>query len=105
MLNKVVSSEYGTFIRINKAKARRLFNDGKKISVMTIDRNPVNSFTSEIDYQLGSKLFWNYDKMAKSFDDVLEDFADWQENDGYGHIPDKYKARHELFSYWVRKAA
>lgn len=89
------------FTRHDKKAARRLFEDGETISLMTADRNPANSLTTEIDYTKGESLFWNAQNTACTFDDVLEDFAEWQENDGYGHTPDRRAAREQRFSYWT----
>lgn len=89
------------FTRHDKKAARRLFEDGETISLMTADRNPANSLTTEIDYTKGESLFWNAQNAACTFDDVLEDFAEWQENDGYGHTPDRRAAREQRFSYWT----
>ena len=85
MYNKIVQGTYG-----------------KPIGVMTNDRNPVNSLSTELWYNINKPCAYNADKKAETFDDVLEDFTSFQENDGYGHQPDSYKAKYQLFSYWIR---
>ena len=102
MKNKYVSGTYGAFERVNKKRARMLFECGCPIALMTNDRNPVNSLTSEIVYRKYGYLHWNSDEKADDFDSVLEDFAEWLDNDGYGHVPSRSKARRQLFSYWLR---
>ena len=90
------------FTRRTEEEARKLFNEGISISVMTADRNPANSLTTEIDYTKGEELFWNAcHDIACDFDQVIEDFAEWQENDGYGHMPDHEAAENHAFSYWT----
>lgn len=93
------------FTRHDKKAARKLFNEGHTISLMTDDRNPVNSLTSEIDYTKGAELFYDSTNIACDFGQVLQDFAEWLDNDGYGHMPDRARARHEKFSYWTCSAA
>ena len=90
------------FTRRTEEEARKLFNEGITISVMTADRNPADSLTTEIDYTKGEELFWNGEgNIACDFDQVIEDFAEWQENDGYGHCPDHDAAENHDFSYWT----
>lgn len=89
------------FTRHDRKAARRLFENGETISLMTADRNPMNSPSTEINYTRGESLFYNAHNTACTFDDVLEDFAEWQENDGYGHMPDRRAAREQRFSYWT----
>lgn len=90
------------FTRRTEEEARRLFNEGITISVMTADRNPEDSLVSEIDYTKGEELFWNGEgNIACDFDQVIEDFAEWQDNDGYGHCPDHDAAKNRDFSYWT----
>ena len=90
------------FTRRTEEEARKLFNEGVTISVMTADRNPADSLTTEIDYTKGEELFWNGEgNIACDFDQVIEDFAEWQENDGYGHCPDHDAAENRDFSYWT----
>ncbi len=86
----------------NATEARELFDKGETIAVMTSDRNPVSSLTSEVEYTRGAKLFYDPSRTAETFDDVVEDFADWQENDGYGHMPDREAAGKQDFSYWTK---
>ena len=83
--------------------ARQLFNDGQTIGVMTSDRNPVSSLTTEVYYTKDQELFYNASSKAETFEDVLEDFADWQENDGYGHMPDHEAAKNYSFSFWTKE--
>ena len=70
---------------------------------MTSDRNPVSSLTTEVYYTKGQNLFYNASSKAETFEDVLEDFADWQENDGYGHMPDHEAAKNYSFSFWTKE--
>lgn len=89
------------YTRHDKKAARKLFEQGQTISLMTADRNPVNSLTSEIDYTKNAELFYDSSNIACNFNQVLEDFATWLECDGYGHMPDPAAARNEKFSYWT----
>ena len=90
------------FTRRTEEEARKLFNEGVTISVMTADRNLADSLTSEIDYTKGEELFWNGEgNIACDIDQVIEDFAEWQYNDGYGHCPDHEAAEKHDFSYWT----
>lgn len=89
------------FTRHDKRTTRNLFDKGYTVSLMTDDRNPVNSLTSEIDYTKGAELFYDSSSVACNFDQVLENFAQWMENDGYGHMPDRTRARNMRFSYWT----
>ena len=90
------------FTRHTEQEARDLFDKGVTISVMTADRNPVNSLTSEIDYTKGEELFWNGgNDIACNFDQVIEDFAEWLDNDGYGHQPDHEASEKRDLSYWT----
>ena len=77
---------------------RRTEEDARKL----FDRNPADSLASEIDYTKGEELFWNGEgNIACDFDQVIEDFAEWQDNDGYGHCPDHDAAKNRDFSYWT----
>lgn len=105
MKNKVVSDYVDTYIRLSKTNARKVFERGKKVYVMSIDRNPINSITSPYIYYIGCKPLYNW-KNGKTeintFDELLEDFSEWLDTDGYGHIPQRYDAKHYRFSYWVK---
>lgn len=90
------------FTQHTEKEARELFDRGYTISVMTADRNPRDSMTTEIDYTKGEELFWNaQNNIACNFDQVIEDFAEWQNCDGYGHMPDHEAADNHDFSYWT----
>ena len=90
------------FTERTEQEARSLFDMGYSVSVMTADRNPVNSPHTEINYTKGGELFWNAsNNIACNFDQVKEDFAEWQDNDGYGHCPDHDAAVNYDFSYWT----
>ncbi len=91
------------FTHHTEREARILFEDGYTISIMTADRDPASSLTAEIDYTKGEELFFNSPDIACSFDQVLEDFADWLKSDGYGHCPDHETAARHDFSYWTCK--
>ena len=83
-------------------EARELFDKGETIAVMTSDRNPVNSLTSEIYYAKGESLFFDSGHRAEYYDDIVTDFSEWLECDGYGHMPDIEKAKSNDFSYWTK---
>lgn len=103
MKNKIVSDYNGlTYKRLTKPSARKAFDSGYTICVMTNDRDPISSLTGAAEYTIENKLCFSHNQIAKTFDDVLDDFANWQEYDGYGHIPDTYRARKKLFSYWIK---
>lgn len=105
MKNKIVSDFGKSFKRLNKTKARKEFELGKEILVMSIDRNPVNSLSSPYIYYKGCRpIMGMFIEMeyVNTFDDLLEDFSTWLNCDGYGHMPQKYYARNYMFSYWVR---
>ena len=109
MKNTLVHDEhYGTFLRLNKTMARKVFETGATIAVMTSDRNPVNSLTSETYYKKGSKANWYYDSengegmTILSFDHLLKDFGEFLCCDGYGHMPDPVRGMNHQFSYWVK---
>lgn len=89
------------FTQRTKQKTRQLFEQGYTISVMTADRDPNTSLTSEVNYTKGEELFYDSSNIACNFDQVIEDFADWQNNDGYGHMPDHEAAENHAFSYWT----
>ena len=101
-VERVQDGKVMIFTRQSEEEARELFDKGVTISVMTADRNPANSLTTEIDYTKGEELFWNASNdIACNFDQVKDDFAEWQENDGYGHCPDHEAAENYDFSYWT----
>ena len=90
------------FTERTEQEARKLFDKGATISVMTAERDPASSLTTEIDYTKGEELFWNANRdIACDFNQVIEDFAEWQDNDGYGHMPDHEAAENHAFSYWT----
>lgn len=95
----------GTYLRVNKMTARKIFEDGTgRLYVMSSDRNPVNSLTTAHEYKKGCKpyYFGRVRESINTFDELLDDFAYWLDTDGYGHMPDHYRANKELFSYWVK---
>lgn len=104
MNNKIVSAADGrTYVRLNKIAARNSFDSGVKIYVMSIDRNPIDSVTTAHEYKKGCKplcAWLNEKDSIDTFGELLEDFSEWLDTDGYGHIPDRYAARHYKFSYW-----
>lgn len=104
MKNRIVSDVNGTFLRIDKAMAERVFEAGGTIAVMTSDRNPVNSLATEKYYKKGCKATWHYGEngIIDSFDRVLEDFGEFLICDGYGHMPDPVRGFNHQFSYWVK---
>lgn len=89
------------FTQRTEQEARQLFEQGYTISVMTADREPNTSLTSEVNYTKGEELFYDSSNIACNFDQVIKDFADWQDNDGYGHMPDHEAAENHAFSYWT----
>lgn len=97
----------GTYLRVNKIVAQKIFEEGNgRLYVMTSDRNPVNSLTTAHEYKKGcipySYYYGTIHQSIETFEELIEDFADWLDTDGYGHIPDRYRAKNELFSYWVK---
>lgn len=105
MNNKVISGDGKTYERLSKASARKAFESGVELFVMSIDRNPIQSLTSPYKYYIGCKSmcgWFNGKTEINSFDELLEDFSEWLDTDGYGHIPQRYDAKHYRFSYWVK---
>ena len=98
MKNKVMNG----FERLTKTSARKAFESGKEVMVMSIDRNPVQSITSPYTYYIGCKPLCSEITAINTFDELLEDFSEWLDTDGYGHIPQRYDAKHYRFSYWVK---
>lgn len=95
----------GTFLRVSKVRAEEIFEDGTgRLYVMTSDRNPVNSLTAAHEYKKGCKphYYGSVRESINTFDELLEDFSYWLDTDGYGHMPDRYRAKNEMFSYWVK---
>jgi hypothetical protein len=106
MKNKVVSGFGETYERLTKASARKAFEGGKMVYVMSIDRNPITSLTSPYIYYIGCKSlcgWFNGKTEINTFDELLEDFSVWLDTDGYGHNPQRYDAEHYRFSYWLKK--
>ena len=90
------------FTRRTEEEARKLFNEGVTISVMTADRNPADSLTTEIDYTKGEELFWNGEgNIACDFDQVIGDFSEWQNHLRGDHFQNHGKAESRDFSYWT----
>ena len=105
MKTKIVSdNKTGTFLRVNRIVAEQIFNEETcRLYVMTSDRNPVNSPTTAHEYKKGCMPYSSLNFLSvETFEDLIEDFTDWLDTDGYGHIPDHYRAKNELFSYWVK---
>lgn len=106
MKNKIVSGNGKTYRRLTKSSARKAFESGGKLYVMSIDRDPISSFSSPYIYYNGCKSlcgWFNGNTEITTFDELLEDFAEWLDTDGYGHIPQRYDAKHYRFSYWVKE--
>lgn len=104
-INLISDDSVGTYLRVSKARAREIFEEGTgRLYVMTSDRNPVNSLTSAHEYKKGCMPYYygSVRKSIETFDGLLEDFSYWLDTDGYGHMPDRYRAAHEMFSYWVK---
>lgn len=103
MKNKIVSGYGKTFERLSKVAARKAFENGEWLFVMSIDRNPINSLSSPFMYHKGGKSmcgWWNGKTEIDTFDELLEDFSEWLDTDGYGHTPQRYMAKKYMFSYW-----
>lgn len=47
MKNKTISGFGKSYIRLSKVTARKMFDKGIEILVMSIDRNPVESLTNQ----------------------------------------------------------
>jgi hypothetical protein len=98
----VSSTDRGTFLKVNKTTAEKVFNANADIYVTTSDRNPVNYLTEAHHYKKGCEPRWVADiQSVDTFQQALQDFAQWLDEDGYGHIPNHHKAEKQLFSYWV----
>lgn len=78
MKQKVIVGWNGvTYNRLTKPSAKKAFESGKKVYVMSIDRNPINSLTSPHKYYIGCKSicgWFNGKERINTFDDLLEDF-------------------------------
>lgn len=105
MKNKSISGFGKSYIRLSKVTARKMFDNGNELLVMSIDRNPVESLTSPRVYYKGCKSYMMGcvgKSTIETFEDLMEDFAWFLESDGYGHMPQRYDARHYRFSYWIK---
>ena len=106
MKNKTISGYGRSYERLSKTMANKAFDEGIEILVMSIDRNPVESLSSPHVYKKGCKSYmWECTEkyIIETFDDLIEDFAWFLVTDGYGHMPQRYDAKHYRFSYWVKK--
>ena len=107
MKNKIVSGNGKTYRRLTKSSARKVFESGGKLYVMSIDRDPISSFSSPYIYYNGCKSlcgWFNGNTEITTFDELLENFAEWLDTDGYGHIPKRYDAKHYRFSSWIKES-
>ena len=107
MKDKIISGNGKTFERLSKPSAKKAFEGGEKLYVMSVDRNPIKSLSSPYIYYIGCKSmcgWYNGKTEINTFDELLEDFAEWLDTDGYGHIPQRYDAKHYRFSYWIKIA-
>lgn len=109
MKNRLEHNEhYGTFLRVNRVMAERIFNTGATIAIMTSDRTPAESPGTEMYYKKGCKAEYFYDSengekdVINSFAHMLKDFGEFLCCDGYGHMPQPTYAFNERFSYWVK---
>ena len=89
------------FSRRTEAEARKLFNEGVTISVMTADRNPADSLASEICYTKGEELFHDSSGIASTFENIVQDFADWLcEDRSARNLPQPTDGQNK-FTYWT----
>ena len=105
MKNKSISGFGKSYIRLSKVSARKMFDDGNELLIMSIDRNPVESLTSPRVYHKRCQSYMMGcvgRSTIETFEDLMEDFAWFLESDGYGHMPQRYDAKHYRFSYWVK---
>lgn len=104
MNNRFVSDGNETYHRISKTIAKKGFEKGANVYVMSIDRDPISSLTKPHKYRIGCKpLCYNNGKVdITSFNEVLGDFSDWLYNIGYGRIPQRYDAENFRFSFWLK---
>ena len=98
MKNKVMNN----YLRLTKTIARKVFESGSEVYVMSIDRNPVQSITSPHIYRIGCNALCGATSV-NTFDELLQDFSEWLYTEGYGHTPQRYNAEHYRFSYWINK--
>lgn len=106
MKNKTISGFGRSYERLSKTMAKKAFDNGIEILVMSIDRNPVESLSSPHVYKKGCKTYMmkcigKY--TIETFEDLMEDFSWFLDTDGYCHMPQRYDAKHYRFSYWVKK--
>ena len=76
MKNKIVSGNGKTYRRLTKSSARKAFESGGKLYVMSIDRDPISSFSSPYIYYNGCKSlcgWFNGNTEITTFDELLED--------------------------------
>ena len=94
----------GTYLRVNKMVAQKIFEEGNgRLYVMTSDRNPVTSLTTAHEYKKGCIPYFTIDYVSiETFDQLITDFKEWVMYRGYGYERDPYRAKNELFSYWVK---
>ena len=106
MKNKCISGFGRSYERLSKVMARKMFDKGNELLVMSIDRNPIESLTEPRSYKKGCQSYtmgYIRKKTIETFEDLMEDFAWFLGTDGYGHMPQRYDAKHYRFSYWVKK--
>lgn len=99
---KEIDGKTVVYTRLTEEDARKLFNNGTTISVMTDTHTPADEDVIAIDYTRGEELFWNAkNNIACDFEQVKKDFAEWLGGDGYNHMPDHEAAENHNFSYWT----
>ena len=57
MKNKSISGFGKSYIRLSKVSARKMFDNGNELLIMSIDRNPVESLTSPRVYHKGCNSY------------------------------------------------
>ena len=93
-----------SYQRLSRPSARKAFEAGKSLLVMSIDRNPIESLSSPHFYKKGCKAYMfecTEVDTINTFDELLEDFSQFLDTDGYGHMPQRYDAANYRFSYWL----
>ena len=77
MKNKCISGFGMSYERLSKVMARKMFDKGSELLVMSIDRNPVESLTSPRVYKKGCQSYMMGcvgKSSIETFDDLMEDF-------------------------------
>ena len=84
MKNKNISGFGRSYERLSKVMARKMFDKGNELLVMSIDRNPIESLTEPRSYKKGCQSYmmgYIRNKTIETFED-LQTFKQKVQQDG-----------------------